>query len=133
VVAHDCNFTGPQDCSPGTGSGVDVDCPDTPSCHLQEVQNAVQGVISDHPDWFFFDDTIPCHVITCPVGDFMDAVVAGIAAQGLCVIRDPNAPDEEVTVKYDNAFSENFDIVASTGCARYGAAIYTGCNDPAWW
>jgi len=60
-------------------------------------------------------------------------VVADVVARGHCAIRDPNAPGEEITVKRDNGFSENFDIVASTGCARSGDAIYTGYCAPAWW
>lgn len=63
----------------------------------------------------------------------MDAVVADLGGRGLCVIRDPNAPREEVTVKYSNAFAESFDIVASNGCARTGAGIYTATCIPAWW
>lgn len=63
----------------------------------------------------------------------MNAVVDRAVAGGLCCIRDPNAPGEEVTVKYSNGFTENFDLVASTGCARYGSAICTGYCAPAWW
>lgn len=46
---------------------------------------------------------------------------------------EPNAPNEEVTVKHDNAYAENFDIVAASGCARYGDLIYTSTCTPAWW
>lgn len=119
----------PRDCSPSAVSMEDY-CIDGASCYLAEVQAAVREVIMVHPEWF--DSSGACSVIL-DVDSFMDAVVAGIEARGVCAIRDPNAPFEEVTLKYSNAFTENFDIVASTGCARYGSAIYTSTCFPAWW
>ncbi len=120
--------TAPE-CSPGSGTGEG--CFDATSCFLSKVQAAVNGCINDHPEWF--DRSGSCAVIICDINLFMNDVVARIVGQGLCAIRDPNAPNEEVTVKHDNAFSENFDIVASTGCARTGAAIFTSTCAPAWW
>lgn len=120
--------TAPE-CSPGSGTGDN--CFDATSCFVSKVQAAVNGVINDHPDWF--DRSGSCAVILCDINLFMDDVVARLVAQQLCAIRDPNAPNEEVTVKHDNAFSENFDIVASTGCARTGTAIFTSTCAPAWW
>lgn len=119
-----------RDCSRGTGTGEGDQCRDGPSCYVALVQRAVQDTINGNPSWF--DSSGGCPRIL-DVPRFMDAVVASLVAQGVCAIRDPNAPNEEVTVKVDNAFSENFDIVASTGCARYGTAIYTGYCAPAWW
>lgn len=129
---HNCNPTGGLDCSPGSGTGGSNQCWDGPSCYISSVQSAVNGTISAHPSWFTWDNTIPCWIIL-DVNSFMDAVVVHIQGQGLCVIRDPNAPGEEITVKHDNAFSENFDIVSSAGCARAGTATYTGYCVPAWW
>lgn len=129
---HNCQPTTGQDCSPGSGQGTADECFDGPSCYLSDVQAGVNGTISAHPEWFYWDSNIPCWIIL-DLDNFMDSVVAHIQGQGLCAIRDPNAPGEEVTVKHDNAFSENFDIVASTGCARSGGLIYTGYCVPAWW
>lgn len=128
----DCIPEGPQDCSPGPGTGEGAECFDGTSCYLMAVKAAVTGTIAAHPEWFSTDNPAGCPFIL-DVDAFMDAVVADLVAGGLCAIRDPNAPGEEVTVKHDNAFSENFDIVASTGCARYGDAIYTSTCAPAWW
>jgi len=90
------------------------------------------SVIATYPAWFDYANPTMCPFIL-DVDGYMNAVVADLVGQGLCAIRDPNAPGEEVTVKTDNAFSENFDIVASSGCARYGPLIYTGYCAPAWW
>ncbi len=129
---HVCKTNAPKDCSPGTGTGEGDQCAGGPSCYVSNVIKAVQNVIAAHPSWFDYNNQWSCPSIL-DVDKFMDAVVADLVAQGLCAIRDPNAPGEEVTVKHDNAFSENFDIVASTGCARYGTAIYTSWCAPAWW
>ena len=48
-------------------------------------------------------------------------------------IRDPNAPNEDVAIKHDTAFSENFDIVASTGCARTWPSVFTSTCAPNGW
>lgn len=129
---HACPAATPPTCAPGPGTGEGDQCHDGPSCYLARVQAAVNGTIAAHPAWFRWDDAIPCWIIL-DVDHYLDAVVADLTAHGLCAIRDPNAPGEEVTVKHDNAFTENFDIVASTGCARSGAPIYTGWCAPAWW
>ncbi len=119
----------PRDCSPAPVMMEDY-CVRGTSCYLGDVQAAVRATISAHPEWF--DSTGSCSIIL-DVGSFMDDVAARIVARGVCAIRDPNAPDEEVTLKYSNVFTENFDIVASTGCARYGDPIYTSTCFPAWW
>ena len=129
---HVCGVNTPKDCSPGSGTG-DVDqCFNGPSCYVSNVVKAVQAVIAAHPTWFDYNNQWTCPSIL-DVNSYMDAVAAHLVGQGVCAIRDPNAPGEEVTVKHDNVFSENFDIVASNGCARYGTAIYTGWCAPAWW
>lgn len=126
-----CPPPGGLDCvTPGTGDGET--CFDGVSCFLDEVQAAVRGVIAGHPDWFRHDDTLSCDVVVVEVEVYRQAVVDALNARGdLCAIPDPNAGDE-IAIKYNNAYAENFDIHASTGCARYGAAIYNGTCYPAW-
>jgi len=119
-----------MNCSKGTGTGEGDQCHDAPSCYVAMVQKAVNNQVATHPEWFDTSGTCP---IILNVNAFLDGVVAEIVAKGYCAIRDPNAPNEEITIKRNNAFTENFDIVASTGCARSGAAIYTGFCAPAWW
>ncbi len=126
-----CPPPGGLDCvTPGTGDGVT--CFDGVSCFLAAVQAAVRGVIAGHPDWFRWDDTIPCDVVVVEVEVYRQAVVDALNGRGdLCAIPDPNAGDE-IAIKYNNTYAENFDIHASTGCARYGAAIYNGTCYTAW-
>ncbi len=118
----------PLDCSPGPGSGEADTCVDDPSCFLQLVQASVNAVIADTPQWFDQSDGQP---FVLEVELYMDEVVARVAAAGQCAIRDPNAGDE-IAVKHDNAFAENFDILTAEGYARYGNGIYTSKCIPAW-
>ncbi len=129
---HQCATNAPKDCSPGSGTGNANECFDGTSCFLSKVQKSVNAVVAANPSWFDTNNQWGCPNIL-NVDGFMDGVVSDLVGQGVCAIRDPNAPGEEVTVKHDNAFSENFDIVASNGCARSGSHIYTGWCAPAWW
>lgn len=117
----------PLDCSPGPGSGEGDTCVDDPSCFLPLVQSSVNGVIADHPEWF---DQSSGQPFVLEVELYMDAVVERVG-QTECSIRDPNAGDE-IVVKHDNAFAENFDILTAEGFARYGNGIYTSKCIPAW-
>lgn len=117
----------PLDCSPGPGSGRGDTCVDDPSCFLPLVQGAVNGVIADHPEWF---DQSTGQPFVLEVELYMNTVVEYVG-QTECSIRDPNAGDE-IVVKHDNAFAENFDILTAEGFARYGNGIYTSKCIPAW-
>ena len=127
-----CPPVGPLDCSPGPGTAEADRCAKGTSCFLANVKTAVVAVVNAQPSWFDYNNPDNCPFIL-QMDAFMNAVVADLVVQGTCAIRDPNAPDEEVTVKHDNAFAENFDIVAASGCARYGDLIYTSTCSPAWW
>lgn len=119
----------PIDCSPGPGSGEGDTCTDDPSCFLVLVQSSVNGVIADMPEWF---DQSSGQPYVLEVELYMNTVVERVSAGGTCAIRDPNAGDE-IAVKHDNAFAENFDILTAEGFARYGDGIYTSKCIPAWY
>jgi len=119
----------PLDCSPGTGTGEGDECYLGTSCFLRQVQSAVNAVVRDNPGWFDASAG-PTHVLEVEL--YMDAVVAALNASELCALRDPNAGDE-ITVKWNNAYSENFDILTASEDVRSGAGIYTSTCAPAWW
>jgi hypothetical protein len=133
ATLHECPPPGGQDCSPGEGTPGPDDCGDDPSCFLSVVQQAVTGLLNSQPAQFY---PVPEHsdcLAPYDVNWFMEEVVTYIESQGLCVTRDPPGSEEEVSVKLNNAYAENFDIVASWGCARYGGGIYTGWCTNVWW
>lgn len=123
-----CPTTEPIDCSVGPGTGKGDECYGGTSCFLRTVQNAINGVVRDNPTWFDASAG-PTHVLQVEL--YMDAVVAVLDAGGLCAMRDPNAGDE-IVVKHDNAFSENFDILTASEDVRSGGGIYTSTCAPAW-
>jgi len=124
-----CPPPGAMDCSPGPGTGEGDECYLGTSCFLAEVQRAIRGVVEGHPEWF---DASAGPTRVLQVELYMDAVVAALNDGGLCAIRDPNAGDE-IAVKWNNAASENFDILTASEDVRSGGGIYTSTCAPAWW
>ena len=133
TLMHECPAPGGQDCTPGNGNPTPADCGDGTSCFLSAVQQSVNATLAGNPTQFYqVPDHSNCLAPYDPVW-FMDTVVAALQSKNLCARRDPPDSQEEVTVKLNNAYAENFDIVASWGCARTGSGIYTGfCLYP-WW
>lgn len=123
-----CPPMGPIDCRPGPGSGEGDTCTKGESCFITIVQDAVKQVLSEHPEWFMKDDKGD-YVLEVEL--YMNTVVEVVGATPLCAIRDPNAGDE-IAVKHDNEYAENFDILTAEGYARYGPLIYTSTCAPAW-
>ncbi|MEY4731502.1 MAG: hypothetical protein RL681_448 [Candidatus Parcubacteria bacterium] len=65
---------------------------------------------------------------------FVQCVVSNLNGQGLTAIQDPNASEgDEVAVKQDDTFSENYDVLVGTGAG--GGCVntkYNGTDTPAW-
>lgn len=119
---------GPRECSMGPGTGEGDMCTREVPCFLRVVQDSVRAVIAANPTWF---DMSAGTQLVINVEGYMNGVVAEVNRRGLCAIRDPNAGDEMV-VKHDNAFAENFDILSADNLARSGDPIYTSTCAPAW-
>ena len=87
-------------------------------------------VETTHPEWVDWGDGQPL-ILDGHHDDYVLAVVDEVAAHDLCAIQDPNAGDE-IVVKHDDAFAENFDILTADGHARYGNGIHTATCAPSW-
>ncbi len=126
-----CPPPGGLDCTtPGPGTGEGDECFFGVTCYMDEVQAAVRRVIADHPE--YFDTSTGCEVVIVDAAVYQQAVVDVLNSRGdVCGYADTNSV-EEVVVRTNTTYSENFDILASTGCARYGPAIYTSTCAPAW-
>jgi hypothetical protein len=63
---------------------------------------------------------------------YFDGVVANLVAAGLCAERDVDDPYQQtIFVKDSNSFSEEFDLVLSTGHMRRGLGAYRTTCSPA--
>jgi len=63
---------------------------------------------------------------------FLNGLVANLLAAGYCAERDPDdGAYERILVKNENGFSENFDVLASSGHMRRGSGNYFETCTPA--
>jgi hypothetical protein len=63
---------------------------------------------------------------------YLNGLVANLIATGYCAERDPDdASYERILVKNENAFSENFDVLTSSGHMRRGSGGYFETCSPA--
>lgn len=81
-----------------------------------------------HPEYFDFDDLKcgNCYYVKDPDG-YLAEVEKALAAFGLCSHFD----GEELAVKGDNTFSEQYDILLATGHMRRAPGAYRGDCAPA--
>lgn len=119
----------PKDCSPGTGTGNQDQCFDSVPCYQGAVRNAINGCIASNPTWFDTAAAGSPLVYAPHTNDYVLCVVATLSAGNLCAIQDPNAGDE-IVVKHDNLYSENFDILTADNHVRNAA--WTATCAPAW-
>jgi hypothetical protein len=109
----------------GTGDGND--CPRTPPGVFEEaVTAAIHRVITKHPE-YFDDATAPLPHLVDPTS-YLHAVPEELQAAGYCAIFD----GEEIAVKNDNAFSEQYHVWFSSGYVRWGDDAYRATCVPAW-
>jgi hypothetical protein len=115
---------------PGNGSGEGCGFEDTK--FLEQVENAIDRTIKEHPEYFDLNDGGPCgrcYRILDP-GGYEHEVVKNIEAQGdsLCAFFD----GEEFAVKNTNDFNEQFDLeTADLHIRRQGGSYRATCR-PAW-
>jgi hypothetical protein len=63
---------------------------------------------------------------------YLNGLVARLQAAGLCAQRDPDDADyEQIQVKNENGFSENFDVLLGTGYVWHNGASYRATCVPA--
>ncbi len=89
----------------------------------QQMDDAIDKAMRDHPDNFYVGDGIR----TRSIAQMYVAVVQNLEAQGFCVYVNPG---DEVQVKNSNDFDDAFNIVTSMGVMRR-PALYRGTCTPA--
>jgi hypothetical protein len=110
-------------CSLPPGGGAGVNCPVEGPSFQGDVEAAINQLIQQRPDIFSGGGSAPFVV---KHSEYMNGVVANLRNRGLCAIVDS---DDEIAVKNTNAFSDQYDILLSTGQVR---RAYTATCRPAW-
>ena len=116
---------------PGTGDGLEEHCPRTSPSFLADVDAAINRVVDRHPQLFDLDNRAGAGgYFVRDIDGFYDRVVAEIAeGSHLCATVDA---DLEIAVKRDNAFSEQYKLMWSSGYLRRGDSSYRATCVPAW-
>jgi hypothetical protein len=118
---------GASSCPLGAGSLV-ADCSRSDSRLLDRIEIAIDLTVQQKPGIFDLTrDAVPGsgqYKVLDPEA-YLDGVVANLRAAGLCAQRDPdNGTNETIQVKDSNEYSENFDVIVSSGFIRRGNAAY---------
>jgi hypothetical protein len=117
----------PSGCPLGMGSH-DATCARGESRLLPQVEGAIDLLVQQKPGLFdLTQDELPGwhHYKVLQPEAYLDGVVANLRAAGLCAQRDPDdGNNERIQVKSTNEYSEDFDILVSTGYMRRGTGAY---------
>jgi hypothetical protein len=134
--------------SAGTGSGFyDASCAlgkgdAEASCErgrlavlLNDMEMAMDLVVQQKPQIFDLEDQFPAGSGAYKIKDreaYLEGLVANLRKVGLCAERDADdATLETIRVKNANDFSEDYDIILSSGHMRRGYGMYTQTCTPA--
>jgi hypothetical protein len=121
-------------CPFGTGTRGAA-CVRTDSRLLPNVEAAIDLLVRQRPGIFdLTSDALPGwgHYKVLDPQAYLDGVVANLQRAGLCAQRDPDdGNNERIQAKLTNDYSEDFDILVSTGFMRRGAGAYRQTCTPA--
>ncbi len=105
-----------------------ADCSRGDSRLLDRIEVAIDLTVQQKPAIFDLTrDAMPGsgHYMVLDPEAYLDDVVANLRAAGLCAQRDPDDGNyERIQVKDSNDYSEDFDIIASSGFIRRGGGAY---------
>jgi hypothetical protein len=112
---------------PGGGSGAN--CPYQEGIFAEDVNRAIAEAENEHPELFDFNDgygDLSWRVLDRQ--KYYDLVKLNLERMGYCAAHDL----EEIGVKNDNRFNEQYQIMTSYGYSRWGAGAYRATCWPAW-
>jgi hypothetical protein len=114
-----------QSCAPAPAPGNER-CPrESKSDFLGVVESAYDSLIAKNPSWFTRDGGVT--YVKISENDWIWAVINEVRSKGYCAGRYA----EEVSVRTSGAYSENFDVLMSTGSIRRGDGSYRSTCTPA--
>jgi hypothetical protein len=118
-----------QGCGLPPGGGSGAGCPYQGSAFGGDVDLAIEQAQKEHPELFDFNDGYG--KLSWHVRDrrkYYDLVKYNLERMGYCAAHD----DEEIGVKNDNRFNEQFQIMTSYGYSRWGPGAYRATCWPPW-
>jgi hypothetical protein len=113
---------------PGGGSGNGCPYLDY-GVFNEDINKAIAQAQNEHPELFDFNDGYG--MLSWKVLDrkkYYDTVKYNLERMGYCAAHDL----EEIGVKNDNRFNEQYQIMTSYGYSRWGAGAYRATCFPAW-
>lgn len=114
-------------CTLGKGSYT-AECGSGSTALLQEVEEAIDLVIQQKPEAFDLTDEYAPGTRAYMIKDretFLNTLVANLRLAGNCAERDPDdALQETIRLKNASDFSEEFDVILSTGHIRRGSGMF---------
>jgi len=125
---------GALSCPLGKGSSVNVCQRNRSSRLLADLERAISQVVQQNPPFLNLKDEAVPNTGQYRVLDakaYVNAVVAAIVANGDCAEPDYDHPNEVIHVKDTNDFSEQFDLILSSGYMRRGIGAYRQSCSPA--
>jgi hypothetical protein len=106
-----------------------LDCPRTSGSYQHIVTEALARLAAQSPELFDFGDrrgALGYFIKDHPA--YYAGVLVHIHAQGACAVFD----GEEIALKMDNEFSDQYKIMTSTGHVQTGPSVYRAtCRPPA--
>jgi hypothetical protein len=123
---------GQSSCRLGNGS-PNAACDKGSSLLADYLLTGMDKLVNDKPELFDQRDQAgPGNYKVLDRGAYLDGLIANLQAAGLCAQRDPDDYNyEQIQLKSDNGFSENFDVVTGTGYMRHSAGSYLATCTPA--
>ena len=124
---------GASSCAIGAGD-INAVCNRSSSRILQELEAAMDLLIQQKPQLFDLNDEYAAGTKAYRVLDnegYVTGLVANLQAAGLCAERDVDDPGQEIIrAKNVNDFSEDFDVLLSSGHMRRGGGAYRQTCNP---
>jgi hypothetical protein len=114
-------------CSIGKGD-IDARCGRTGARLLPDVEAAIDRVVRAHPQYFNLQEELsPGAYRVLDVRSYLDAVVSELSSAGFCA----GLLGDQLQVKNSQDFSEEYDVITSSGFVRRGAGSYVKFCSPA--
>lgn len=113
-------------CGATTVTSGDVPCRSSGATFDREVQSSLDQLQAEHPEYFDFGDQRGGPRVKSQ-GRYIVGMLQNLQGRGLCAGWD----GEELQVKKDNTFNDQFDILLASGHVRQGATSYRTTCEPA--